>query len=68
MSTLGAVLAGGRSSRMGADKAEVEVEGQTMLQRVSTALGEILPHVVVLGADREGIECWPDVVPARGPL
>lgn len=68
MSTLGAVLAGGRSSRMGADKADVEVEGQTMLQRVSSALGEFLPHVVVLGAEREGIECWPDVVPARGPL
>lgn len=39
-----------------------------MLQRVSSALGEFLPHVVVLGAEREGIECWPDVVPARGPL
>jgi len=39
-----------------------------MLQRVSSALEEVLPHVVVLGAERKGIECWPDVVPARGPL
>jgi len=53
---------------MGTDKADVEVEGQTMLQRVSSALEEVLPHVVVLGAERKGIECWPDVVPARGPL
>ncbi|MEX1133438.1 MAG: molybdenum cofactor guanylyltransferase [Acidimicrobiia bacterium] len=68
MSTLGAVLAGGRSSRMGADKAEVDVGGQTMLQRVSSALGELLPHVVLLGAERDGFECWPDAFPARGPL
>jgi molybdopterin-guanine dinucleotide biosynthesis protein A len=53
---------------MGAAKAGVEVKGQTMLHRVSSALGEFLPHVVVLGAEREGLECWPDLVPARGPL
>ncbi|HEY6629653.1 MAG TPA: molybdenum cofactor guanylyltransferase [Acidimicrobiia bacterium] len=68
MSTLGAILAGGRSSRMGMDKAEVEVDGQTMLQRVASALQAFLPHVVLLGADREGMECWPDDLPARGPL
>ncbi len=53
---------------MGMDKAEVEVDGQTMLQRVATALQTFLPHVVLLGADREGMECWPDDLPARGPL
>ncbi|MDP9494065.1 MAG: molybdenum cofactor guanylyltransferase [Actinomycetota bacterium] len=68
MNTLGAVLAGGRSSRMGSDKAEVVIEGLTMLQRVSSTLSEFLPHVVVLGAERAGFECWPDVIPARGPL
>jgi len=68
MSTLGAVLAGGRSSRMGSDKAGVVIDGQTMLQRVASALGAFLPHIVVLGAEREGYECWPDVAAARGPL
>ena len=53
---------------MGVDKADVEVNGKTMLERVAAALGESVPHVVLLGAEREGIECWPDVVPARGPL
>jgi molybdopterin-guanine dinucleotide biosynthesis protein A len=53
---------------MGSDKAGVVIEGQTMVQRVASALGEFLPHVVVLGPDREGFECWPDVVAARGPL
>ncbi len=53
---------------MGSDKAEVVIEGQTMLQRVSSTLREFLPHVVVLGAERAGFECWPDAIPARGPL
>jgi molybdopterin-guanine dinucleotide biosynthesis protein A len=53
---------------MGSDKAEVVIEGQTMLQRVSSSLLELLPHVVVLGSEREGFECWPDLVAARGPL
>ena len=39
MSTiLGAVLAGGKSSRMGQDKADVLVRGSTMLETVASAL------------------------------
>jgi len=53
---------------MGLDKAEVVIEGQTMLQRVASTLREVLPQVVVLGPEREGLECWPDAVSARGPL
>jgi molybdopterin-guanine dinucleotide biosynthesis protein A len=53
---------------MGSDKADVVVEGVTMLERVATTLEEFLPHVVVLGAERDGFECWPDVIPASGPL
>jgi molybdopterin-guanine dinucleotide biosynthesis protein A len=62
MSTLGAVLAGGSSTRMGADKASVVVDGLTMLERVSAALSEAFPHVVVR------IESWPDEMPGGGPL
>ncbi len=68
MSTLGAVLAGGASTRMGSDKASVVVDGQTMLQRVSSALSAVFPRVVVLGDERTGFECWPDAVPGGGPL
>ena len=68
MSTLGAVLAGGGSSRMGLDKAEVVIGGETMLHRVTSTLREVLPRVVVLGPERPEFECWPDVVAARGPL
>ncbi|MFQ5523923.1 MAG: molybdenum cofactor guanylyltransferase [Acidimicrobiia bacterium] len=68
MSVIGAVLAGGKSTRMGRDKAEVPVGGATMLQRVATALGQAVGKVVVLGSHREGWECWPDMVHAQGPL
>ena len=68
MSILGAVLAGGASSRMGSDKAAILIEGQSMLQRMVGALGEVTPRVVVLGEERDGLECWPDLLPGRGPL
>ncbi len=53
---------------MGTDKAEVEVDGQAMLRRVASALQAVLPRIVLLGSEREGMECWPDDLPARGPL
>ncbi len=65
---IGAVLAGGRSTRMGRDKAEVKVGEATMLERVAGALEEAVGKVVVLGAHREGWECWPDMVHVEGPL
>lgn len=39
-----------------------------MLNRVTAALSTISDHVVLLGPDREGWECWPDSVHAQGPL
>lgn len=68
MTLLGAVLAGGASVRMGADKAEVEISGMTLLERVTTAVAGVADRVVVLGGDRAGYESWPDVAPGAGPL
>lgn len=68
MTALGAVLAGGRSSRMGSDKAAIEISGRSLLERVSEALASVTPHVVVLGGDREGFETWSDLTPIPGPL
>ncbi|HUF15629.1 MAG TPA: molybdenum cofactor guanylyltransferase [Acidimicrobiia bacterium] len=65
---LGAILTGGRSTRMGRDKADVLVAGRPMLDRVSSALSAISDHLVLLGPDREGWECWPDSVHTQGPL
>jgi molybdopterin-guanine dinucleotide biosynthesis protein A len=68
MTLLGAVLAGGRSLRMGVDKADVAVAGRSLLDRVASALAEVADRVVVLGGEREGYESWPDQTPGTGPL
>ena len=70
----GAVLAGGRSSRMGTDKALVEVDGIPMVRRVADALlaGGCDP-VWCQGGDTEqlavlGLETHADPAPHVGPL
>jgi molybdenum cofactor guanylyltransferase len=41
------ILAGGDSQRMGSDKADLLLGGQTLLQRAIAAMQEIFPHVIV---------------------
>lgn len=65
---LGCILAGGGGSRMGEDKAEVEMAGSTLLERVASIVAPVVDRVVVLGPERDGWECWPDEVEADGPL
>lgn len=47
MNVIGIVLAGGMSSRMGRDKAEVELEGMTLLQRVTDRLAAQTTSVAI---------------------
>jgi len=47
------VLAGGQSSRMGRDKALLEIEGKSLLQRALEVAAVVTPQVYVLTA-------WPD--------
>jgi molybdopterin-guanine dinucleotide biosynthesis protein A len=71
MNPLGVILAGGGASRMGRDKALVDVSGRPMVEWVATALGSVTDRLVVLGKSGTlvGIECVPDDHPARrGPL
>lgn len=65
---LGAILTGGRSTRMGTDKADVIVSGSAMLESVRRSLSTATTRVVLMGPDRSGYECWPDAVHAGGPL
>jgi len=44
------ILAGGRSSRMGTDKAALVVEGRTLLQRAVDAVSTLVDEVVLVGA------------------
>ncbi len=68
---IGAILAGGRSSRMGHDKAFVEVADRTMLDWVADALTESCGQVVVAGrvSSATSLVTVPDPdIGYRGPL
>lgn len=46
----GILLAGGRSRRMGHDKASMILDGQSLLQRAVTALAAVVDEIVIVGA------------------
>ena len=68
----GFILAGGASSRMGRDKARLELGGETFTARVARALGAVCGHVSVVGARPAGAEAGlpvvPDIFARRGAL
>jgi molybdopterin-guanine dinucleotide biosynthesis protein A len=64
MKTLGAVLAGGRSSRFGSDKALAMLGGRTLLDHALAALRPHCDAVIVVG--RGEVADWPR--PDMGPL
>jgi molybdopterin-guanine dinucleotide biosynthesis protein A len=66
----GYVLAGGRSSRMGADKALIELAGKPLLQRAAEKLRRTCAAVHILGSNPAFAEYGPlvdDVHPDCGP-
>ncbi|MHC1789030.1 molybdenum cofactor guanylyltransferase [Solidesulfovibrio sp.] len=68
---LGVILAGGKSSRMGRDKAWLTFFGQPLLCRVADTLADVTGEVLVAGRDPSpfGLSMpWlPDETPALGP-
>ena len=59
---LGVVLAGGKSRRMGADKAGALLGDRTLLDWIVNALSQVVPEVVVVGRERaEGVRSIPDI-------
>ncbi|MBI5610620.1 MAG: formate dehydrogenase accessory sulfurtransferase FdhD [Deltaproteobacteria bacterium] len=70
---LGCILAGGRSSRFGRDKARALLHGRPLLLHAADALRPLCPAVVAV-ADRAGkyddlqVEALVDLQPGRGPL
>ena len=72
MRLLGAVLAGGRSSRYGRDKAMELVAGVPMLHRAIHALQAATDDVVVISCNHadvpKGIRALADARPGHGPL
>lgn len=70
---MGVVLAGGKSSRMGASKAELLFMGEPLLRRVVNRLSEAVDDVVVIGPPAlqtlvPGMLVWSDVTSPVGPL
>lgn len=66
---LGAVLAGGQSSRFGSDKALAELDGHTLLTIAVDSLSGLCDHVIVVGretAPAPTVPDWPR--PGMGPL
>nr|WP_220129893.1 molybdenum cofactor guanylyltransferase [Sphingomonas chungangi] len=66
---MGAILAGGRSSRFGSDKALAMIDGRPMLEHVAERLDGQCDGLVVIGRDWPGM-IWADdrPEPGLGPL
>jgi molybdopterin-guanine dinucleotide biosynthesis protein A len=65
MRVTGIVLAGGRSSRMGQDKAALVLDGRTLLQRACDALTEVADEIVVVGSPGRALPEIVTPVPVR---
>ncbi len=76
LSRMGFVLAGGKSSRMGTDKAFLEFGGQTLLDRAFAVVGTVCASVAIVGdpdrfAKYGSTKYGPvvaDIFPGCGPL
>jgi molybdenum cofactor guanylyltransferase len=68
----GVILCGGRSRRMGVDKATITFDGSTLLERGLARLDEVCDPVLIAGGDAPrtvaGRRSVVDVVPGAGPL
>lgn len=70
---VGVVLAGGRSSRMGRDKAALALAGEPLLRRVARRVREALGTVIVVGPEElqglvPGVRVLCDDLAGAGPL
>lgn len=68
----GFVLAGGKSTRMGRDKAAISLNGRTLLEHALGTLRQVCSDVLILGSPQLygncGAEVVEDIFPGCGPL
>jgi len=71
-STAGFVLTGGRSSRMGRDKALLSIDGSLLVERIAEVVRAAAGNVTLIGAPGRyahlGLPVLPDLAPDGGPI
>lgn len=68
MTVAGLVLTGGRSERMGVDKAALVVDGLAMAERAAAALSAVVDPVLEVGPGRTSLPVVTEDAPGAGPL
>jgi molybdopterin-guanine dinucleotide biosynthesis protein A len=67
------ILSGGKSSRIGTNKALLEIDGMTLIQRLTELLESFFFRVIISSNEPElydflGNKIIKDIIPGRGPL
>jgi len=70
---MGVVLAGGRSARMGTNKALLQFGGTRIIERLLRAIRPLFQEIAIVANDAEayadlGVPIWPDRIPGKGAL
>ena len=60
MKRLGAILAGGKSTRFGSDKAAALLNGRPLIEHVAESLGTRVEAMIICGREWPGIRCVAD--------
>jgi molybdopterin-guanine dinucleotide biosynthesis protein A len=72
MSVSAALMAGGKSTRMGQDKAWIELDGEPLIARVAGVLKQVADEVIIVANDPRyaalGLRVVPDRFPDGGAL
>ncbi len=68
-----AILAGGRSRRMGRDKSMMEIGGAPIIRRIADTLGDIFPEILIIANEKEqyermGLDVVGDIHPGNDSL
>jgi molybdenum cofactor guanylyltransferase len=69
----GIILSGGQSTRMGKNKALLEVEGVRIIERIHALFEKLFQEILIIGDQKEvlaylGAPVYPDVIPNQGAM